>query len=224
MTLDPVCLYGALEGTALIAALHQAFPGRVAALSSFGAESAVLLDLVAQVDRALPVLFLDTDELFDETQAYRLHLQHHLGLKDVRVIRPDKGDLAEAEGLWRTDADRCCTLRKVWPLAQATLGLAAVIDGRKRSHGAERADLGTVEQVEGLLKASPLARWSEADIERAFVERGLPRHPLVAQGYRSIGCFPCTRAIAAGESPRAGRWAGSNKTECGIHRPGSTSL
>ncbi len=206
-----------LDGKALIAAAIAAFPGRVAVTSSFGAESAVLLDLVAQVDPGLPVIFLDTGELFDETVEYRATLQARLGLTNVVAVRPTDADRRQAEELWRTDADRCCELRKVLPLARAVDGFDALIDGRKRAHGFDRDALPTVQQAGGQIKISPLATWSEEQVEAAFLERDLPRYPLVAQGYRSIGCWPCTRPTRPGEPARAGRWVGSAKTECGIH-------
>ncbi|MBI2241554.1 MAG: phosphoadenylyl-sulfate reductase [Magnetospirillum gryphiswaldense] len=210
--------YGHLGGKELIQVMtQQAFKGRIAVTSSFGAESAVLLDLVAQVDPSVPVIFLDTGELFDETLEYRYRLERQLGLTDVRVVRPSSEDLSEAEDLWRTDHDRCCYLRKVLPLARATEGFAALIDGRKQAHGFERQDLSSIQVVGGVAKISPLANWGEDDVQKAFWERGLPAHPLVEQGYRSIGCWPCTRPTKPGESARAGRWAGSAKTECGIH-------
>jgi phosphoadenosine phosphosulfate reductase len=212
--------YGHLGGKELLeAALRLEFPGRIAITSSFGAESAVLLDLAAEVDPAVPVIFLDTGELFDETLEYRYLLERRLGLTNVVVVRPTADELAEAEELWRTDTDRCCELRKVRPLSRAQAGYAALVDGRKRGHGFERDGLQAIEVVDGIVKFSPLADWSAADIETAFVRRNLPRHPLVAQGFRSIGCWPCTRAVAPGEPARAGRWAGSAKTECGIHKP-----
>ena len=210
--------YGHLDGKELIAAMvGQAFPGRIAVTSSFGAESAVLLDLVAEVDPTLPVLFLDTGELFDETLAYRDALVARLGLTNLRVVRPAPEDFAAAAELWRTDTDRCCELRKVRPLAAASLGYAALIDGRKRSHGFDRSDLGAIQATGELIKISPLWAWGAERIAAAFTERGLPPHPLVERGYRSIGCWPCTRPTAPDEPARAGRWPGSAKTECGIH-------
>lgn len=216
--IDYQAAYGHLSGKALIEVITQkVFPGKVAVTSSFGAESAVLLDLVAQVDPSVPVIFLDTGELFDETLEYRYRLERQLGLTNVRVVRPASEDLAEAEDLWRTDHDRCCYLRKVLPLARAVEGFDALIDGRKQAHGFEREELPSVQVAGEVVKVSPLATWSEADVQAAFRARNLPAHPLVAQGYRSIGCWPCTRPTKPGESARAGRWAGSAKTECGIH-------
>jgi phosphoadenosine phosphosulfate reductase len=210
--------YGHLDGRQVIDVLaRQVFPGRIAVTSSFGAESAVLLDLVAQVDPALPVLFIDTGELFDETVAYRDQLIAHLGLTNVQIIGPTPQQRKQADELWQTDPDGCCSIRKVQPLALAVQSYGALIDGRKKAHGFERDSLPTLQVSGHVVKVSPLAHWDEAQIERAFVDRALPRHPLVAQGYRSIGCWPCTRPIQPGESPRAGRWAGAAKTECGIH-------
>lgn len=218
--------YAAVDAPTLIEHMvRREFKGRVAVTSSFGAEAALLLDMIAQADRSVPVLFIDTDALFDETLEYASRLQARLGLTDLRIVRPDSAALKEAEELWECDADRCCHLRKVAPLAREVQGLReqgfeALIDGRKRLHGGERASLPVFQaDLSGMIKISPLASWSEAQVEAAFVERGLPRHPLTAQGFRSIGCWPCTRPVAAGEPPRSGRWAGAGKTECGIHRP-----
>ena len=211
-------LFGHLDGKDLLEALiHGELRGRIAVTSSFGAESAVLLDLVAAVDPATPVIFLDTGELFDETLAYRYQLERRLGLTNIMVVRPTEAELAEAEDLWRDDVDRCCELRKVRPLARVTRGFDALVDGRKRAHGFERQDISTIEDGAGIIKISPLANWSTERIERSFAERGLPRHPLVEQNYRSIGCWPCTRPVEPGQPARAGRWAGVAKSECGIH-------
>lgn len=215
---DLVRDFGHLGGGELLAALIAGpLRGRIAVTSSFGAESAVLLDLVAQVDPGLPVIFLDTDELFDETLEYRLLLQARLGLTNVVSVRPTDAERADAAELWREDPDRCCELRKVRPLARAVAGYDALVDGRKRAHGAERENLSVIEDGGGVIKISPLARWSTEDIEAHFVARDLPRHPLVAQNYRSIGCWPCTRPVDPGAPARSGRWAGRGKSECGIH-------
>ena len=211
--------YGHLDGAALLSAMRAEFSGRLAVVSSFGAEAAVLLALVAEVDRGLPVIFLDTGELFDETIAYQARLAAFLGLTAVRSWRPEPADLARADELWRTDADACCHLRKVLPLQRASAGYAALVDGRKRFHGGGRASLDTIDaDPDGVIKISPLARWGQAEIEAAFVDRNLPRHPLVASGYRSIGCWPCSRPSSPDEPIRAGRWAGTSKNECGIHK------
>jgi phosphoadenosine phosphosulfate reductase len=211
--------HGHLHGRDLLAAMHEAFPGTLAVISSFGAEAAVLLDLVGQVDKTIPVIFLDTGELFDETLVYHRQLVDVLGLSDVRVIHPDPADLKIAEDLWKTDADACCRLRKVLPLERAVKGFTALVDGRKKFHGGDRGALETIEAgFDGVVKISPLAGWSQDEIDGAFRARGLPHHPLLALGYRSIGCWPCSRPINDDEPVRAGRWAGAAKTECGIHR------
>jgi phosphoadenosine phosphosulfate reductase len=210
--------HGHRDGAELIAHLREEFGDRFGVISSFGIESAVLLDLVASVDKTIPVIFLDTGELFDETHAYRARLEAHLGLTDIRQILPDDEALHAAEELWRSDADRCCHLRKVAPLHRAAEGFSILADGRKRFHGATRATLSTFEEgAQNIIKVSPLARWSAAEIQEHFQSRGLPAHPLAAQGFRSVGCWPCSRAALPGEGPRDGRWAGRAKAECGIH-------
>jgi len=209
----------ALMRTALTGELR----GSVALVSSFGAESAVLLAMAAEIDPAVPVLFLETGQHFPETLAYRDQLVAHLGLTDVRALAPTPKALHDRDPenmLWAFDPDACCALRKVEPLDEAMIPFSAWISGRKRSQAATRTALPTLEEIsDGRLKLNPLADWSPRDIDAEMTRRALPRHPLVAAGYRSIGCLPCTRPVAEGEDPRAGRWANMNKTECGIHRP-----
>jgi phosphoadenosine phosphosulfate reductase len=213
--------YGHLSGEALLRPMiEREFRGRIALVSSFGAEAAVLLHMVASIDRGVPVLFIDTGKLFGETLRYRDALAARLGLADVRTLRPDPAHVARADGdgmLWHRDADGCCGLRKVAPLGAALHGFAAWISGRKRFHGGLRAGLPAVECLDGRLKLNPLATWTAPEIDAAFAARGLPPHPLAAEGYASVGCMPCTAPAAAGADRRAGRWAGSAKTECGIH-------
>lgn len=210
-----------LEGTALLRVMiRREFPGRIALTSSFGAESAVVLALVAEVEPATPIIFLDTGKLFADTHAYREALVQRLGLRDVRVVhpRPDKlAALDPAGTLFRDNPDACCGVRKVAPLDGVIGAFDAWITGRKRYHGGARGALATVECAAGRIKINPLALWSAERVALEAKLRGLPEHPLVAHGYRSIGCLPCTRAVRSGEDPRAGRWSGSDKTECGIH-------
>ncbi|GBR50430.1 phosphoadenylyl-sulfate reductase [Gluconobacter sphaericus NBRC 12467] len=197
--------------------------GRVAVISSFGAESAVLLDLVAQIDPSVPVFFLDTKRHFPETLDYRDRLSRRLGLSDVRSLAPTPKELHDRDPqdqLADFDPDACCALRKVEPLDLVLPDFDVWITGRKRSQSATRAALPLVDpQPDGSVKLNPLAGWGPAQIEAQMRRRDLPRHPLVAKGYTSIGCAPCTRAVKDGEDGRAGRWAGLAKTECGIHRP-----
>lgn len=214
--------HGAEALPLLRAMVEREFPGRIALVSSFGSESAVLLDMVARIDRALPVLFLNTGKLFGETLAYRDRLVNRLGLTDVREIGPDPAALAarDAEGvLWAGNPDLCCFLRKVAPLNRALSEFSAWITGRKRFHGGQRGTLPLVEAVDGRIKVNPLAGWSRDDVNAYFAARGLPRHPLEGQGFLSIGCMPCTVRVAAGTDTRRGRWPSSDRTECGIHLP-----
>lgn len=203
-------------------AIRDLFPGQIALVSSFGAESAVLLHLTAQTDRATPVLFLDTGKLFEQTLKYRDALIERLGLSNVRVLAPDARQLAaqdESGTLWFRDAEACCRIRKVEPLQRGLKPFAAWINGRKRYQAGTRHDIPLVEADGARLKFNPLAGWSAAEIEAYFARHDLPRHPLVADGYLSIGCETCTRPVAAGQDARSGRWQGSEKTECGIHLP-----
>lgn len=198
----------------------EIFPGKLALVSSFGAEAAVLLALAADVDKSLPILFVDTRKLFGETLRYRDQLIDFLGLTDVRTVQPDRALLArrdEDDMLWNRDADACCHIRKTLPLAGALDGFDAWITGRKRFQSSTRAAIPVFEEQDGWIKVNPLAGWSKADLESEFERRGLPRHPLEADGFPSIGCYTCTARVASGADPRSGRWAGKEKTECGIH-------
>lgn len=210
----------------LASILRDRLAGDVAVVSSFGAESAVLLHLVAQIDPATPVLFLETGKHFAETLAYRDTLISALGLTDVRNLTPDRVELAarDENGLrWSWDPDGCCELRKVKPLAAALAGFDASITGRKAYQSDTRAGLPRFEidgaDARGRLKINPLIDWTADDIEAYLVRHDLPRHPLVEQGFPSIGCSPCTHRVEAGEDPRSGRWKGWDKVECGIHSP-----
>lgn len=213
--------HGKLDGLALLRAMIEwEFPGRIALVSSFGAESAALLDMVARIDKTVPVIFLETGKLFGETLDYRNALVDRLGLTDVRDIHPDPVELRAADpkgDLWSRDPDACCHVRKVVPLARALSGFDAWISGRKRFHGGDRTKLRYIEPDGEHIKINPLAGWTRDDIETYYDVRDLPRHPLFDQGFPSIGCAPCTRPVAPGEDIRAGRWSGMEKTECGIH-------
>jgi len=196
------------------------FGDRLALVSSFGAESVVLLHLAAQLKPDLPVLFLDTAMLFGQTLDYRRSLAAKLGLTQVKDLRPAFTDLATADPdtkLWQTDTEACCHVRKVLPLDRALEGYEAWITGRKRFHGGDRVSLPVVEAADHQIKFNPLANWGKAELDAYMVVHNLPAHPLVAQGFPSIGCWPCTQAVENDEDIRAGRWAGSEKSECGIH-------
>ena len=212
--------YAGLEGRQLLEPILRDFAGRAAVVSSFGAESAVLLHMVSEVDKATPVIFLDTGKHFWETLSYRAKLIDRLGLTGVRIITPEAGDLAakDPDGtLHQSNADACCHIRKTLPLQKALEGFDVTISGRKRYHGAARATLDFLSIADGRLKVEPLAGFSALDIGAYMKAHDLPAHPLTEIGYFSIGCEPCTTPGGTSADPRAGRWAGSAKTECGIH-------
>ena len=212
--------YAGASAEDVLAGVHAEFPGEVALVSSFGAEAAVLLHMVARLDPDLPVLMVDTLMLFEETLAYQRELSEMLGLRNVQHLRPEAEDLAalDPDGtLHRRDPDACCVVRKVAPLDRALRHWPVVLSGRKRFQSATRAALEVFEADGDRLRVNPLAHWSATDI-RAYMDRhALPRHPLVAKGFPSIGCAPCTTRVAPGEDMRAGRWRGTGKNECGIH-------
>ncbi|MEP5937204.1 MAG: phosphoadenylyl-sulfate reductase [Erythrobacter sp.] len=217
---------GASTQEMLQSVIKDGLAGQVTTVSSFGAESAVLLHLIAQVDPDLPVLFLETGKHFPETLAYRDQLVAQIGLTNVINLYPEAQDLASKDetGLrWSYDPDGCCDIRKVKPLAKALADYDASFTGRKSFQSATRANLPRFEvdtsDKQGRLKINPLIDWSAEDIDAYFAEHDLPRHPLIDQGYPSIGCGPCTHKVAPGEDPRSGRWKGWDKTECGIHTP-----
>jgi phosphoadenosine phosphosulfate reductase len=200
--------------------VRSEFPGRIALVASFGAESAVLLHLVASVEKSLPVVFIDTGKIFGSTHRYRDELVARLGLTDVRIARPDPTTLMTQDidgALWLREPDKCCGIRKVAPLSRALAGFDAWISGRKRYQGGRRASLPLVEADGRRVKINPLAEWSRDDVSAYRERHDLPEHPLVADGFRSIGCMPCTDRVADGEDERNGRWRGRDKTECGIH-------
>lgn len=249
--------YAKADGDMVLRAMiEREFPARICVVSSFGAESAVLLHKVAQIDPTVPIIFLNTGKLFGETLRYRDRLQAQLGLADIRAIGPHKEHLVEADpagDLWQKSTDKCCYIRKVLPQARALRGFEAVITGRKRFQTHARRNMAYIEMENGA--ATPLAptdmtpdimgRAAQAEgtegaegaeaIQRvrinplaehdlpalhAYMEaHKLPRHPLVKDGYLSIGCMPCTDKVAAGGDYRSGRWADEEKEECGIHQP-----
>ena len=215
--------YGRAEPAEIVRALIQEeFPGRIALVSSFGAESAVLLHMISRVDPAAPVVFLDTGKLFGETKRYRDTLVEQLGLSGVNSVSPNPDLLTDRDPrgvLWAQDPDACCAIRKVEPLQRALKPFDAWITGRKAFQSGARSELSIFESADGRIKINPLALWEKPDIDTYFESHGLPRHPLEVEGYFSIGCMPCTDKVAPDEHARAGRWRGADKTECGIHMP-----
>ena len=215
-------MFDEMDGVAVLRqAVTEILPDDIAIVSSFGADSSVLLHMLAQVDPALPVYFLETGKHFSETLDYVRTLERHLGLTNVRWLRPDSSDLARFDptgDLWETDPDSCCHIRKTEPLEGEIARFGGWVTGRKRYQTAERGVLPHFELTsDDRIKVNPLAYFSDADVNAYKGAHGLPEHPLFAKGYRSIGCAPCTTIVAEGEDPRAGRWRGLNKKECGIH-------
>jgi len=205
---------------ALLRWAWQEFGGNVAASSSFQTQSVPLLHVIARTVPEMPVLFLDTGFHFPETLAYRDELASRLGLNLV-TLTPRLGHdgfLRRHGALHRTDPDLCCHLNKVEPLEDALRGYGAWVAGVRRDQTRDRAAaLPIVRRRDGLVKLGPMVHWTDRDVARYLHEHDLPSHPLLAKGYQSVGCAPCTRAVLEGEDARAGRWAGSGKTECGLH-------
>jgi phosphoadenosine phosphosulfate reductase len=213
---------GIAAGAMLRTLFDEGIVGNVAVVSSFGTESAVLLHLVAEADWSIPVIFVDTLKMFPETLAYRKQLVEQFGIENASVVQPDPDMLAEKDenGLrWSYDPDGCCAIRKVEPLVRAKEGLDAWISGRKAFQSVTRENMPRFEIEDGRLKINPLGDWVKDDLEAYFAEHDLPRHPLEAEGFLSVGCAPCTSKVMPGEDARAGRWRGWDKTECGIHTP-----
>ncbi|WP_408737264.1 phosphoadenylyl-sulfate reductase [Acetobacter lambici] len=208
----------------LLRKAHELLGNRLAIMSSFGAESALLLAFVAEADPDMKVLFLNTGKHFPQTLTYRRELADVLGLTNVEDIGPSPEQVSDRDPtgeLWAFDPDACCNLRKVEPLRVASLPYDVLVTGRKRGQAATRATMTIVEERDdGQLRINPLAFWSAQDIAAEMQRRSLPPHPLVAEGYLSIGCAPCTRPVDGREDARSGRWSGLNKTECGIHIAG----
>jgi len=202
-------------------AVSDVLPGDLAIVSSFGADSAVLLHMVAQVDPSMPVYFLETGKHFSETLAYVETLKRQFGLVNIHAIHPNQDDIKRFDpngDLWETDPDSCCHIRKTEPLEPITEQYGGWVTGRKRYQTKERGVLPHFELTsDDRIKVNPLAYFTDADVVEYRQKHNLPEHPLYAKGYKSIGCAPCTSIVAEGEDPRAGRWRGLNKKECGIH-------
>jgi phosphoadenosine phosphosulfate reductase len=204
----------------IIAVAVREFGRKITYVSSFGAESAAMLGLIAEVDPGMPIVFIDTGMHFHQTLQYRDTLRDFLKLSDIRTVKGDPAEIKAVDPkgvLNKTDPDACCEVRKVRPLEPALNGFQAWITGRKRFHGGGRANLPVVEYSEGRFKVNPLASWTHEDVEAYFTSRNLSHHPLVADGYPSIGCWPCTVRPADPNDIRSGRWAGFKKEECGLH-------
>jgi len=213
--------FAGVKATSLLRlAIDDLFPGRIALVSSFGADSAVLLHMISGIDKSTPVVFVDTGQHFPETLAYRDRLVESLGLSNIVLAEPEAETLAVEDPekfLFASDPDRCCEIRKVQPLGKALAPYEAWITGRKSFQSLDRARTPLFEAEGERVKVNPLVGWSAGDLLAYIKQAELPPHPLVAMGFPSIGCLPCTSAIRPGEDARAGRWRGKAKTECGIH-------
>lgn len=218
--------YGDRSADMILRAMFAAFRGRIAVVSSFGADSSALLHAAAQVDTGVPVLFLETGKHFGATLRYREELAEQLGLTNVIDLKPDRTALKAADpagALFASSPDACCAIRKVQPLQRALSGYDAWVTGRRRDQTFSRTGMRAIEADGSRLKVNPLAAWSKDDVDDYIAAHDLPRHPMVADGYPSIGCGPCTARPREGEDERSGRWSGLGKTECGIHLPAAAA-
>lgn len=204
------------DARALLEWTLRIFPQRTAITVSFGGSGLVIAHMVSEIDATVPLLFADTRYLFPETLAFRDEFVRRYGLS-VLTLTP-----AEEPGpLFLEDPDRCCQIRKVDPVHRALANYDAWVSALRREQSETRAHVGALETAmldqRIILKVHPLFDWTRDDVERYYVTHDLPRHPLTAQGYTSIGCWPCTSPVRPGEPERAGRWRGTPKTECGLH-------
>lgn len=214
------------EGVAPEAVLRWAveqFGDGVALATGFGVEGCVLIDALARVDRGARIFYLDTDLLFPDTYALIERLRARYGVRFERRATPlsvDEQAALHGERLWERDPAECCRLRKVEPLRETLAGLSAWVTAIRRDQTFARAGAGIVERDRkfGLVKINPLAAWSSRDVWRYVFEHDVPYNPLHDMGYPSVGCAPCTSIVNSGEDPRAGRWRGTAKTECGLHQ------
>ena len=198
--------------------IKDIFYKKIAVTSSFGAESPVILHLVSKIDKSVPVIFLNTGKLFPKTLEYLKIIRKKLNLTNIKIFKPDQDFLKKYDpngNLHKTNPNLCCHIRKTLPLKKSMINYDAWINGRKRFHGFERSKLKKIEMVNGLIKINPLADWSFNQIKNYMLNNNLPEHPLITEGYKSIGCQPCTSKSK--DSIRDGRWADSLKSECGIH-------
>ena len=206
------------EGIKLL--IEDIFLDKISYVCSFGAESAIILDMISKIKKDFPIVFINTLKLFQETIDYKNYLKESLGLKNIIEIQPETNELKYKDknnDLWKTDTDKCCELRKVKPLNQALKNYDAWFSGRKSYHSDVRQENTMVELHDDKYIVSPLLNWKRVDIENYFLAHDLKRHPLVFQSYLSIGCTHCTSKTIDANDVRSGRWANSEKTECGIH-------
>ena len=211
----------------LLAWAVERFDGRIVLTCSWQHQSSILVDMLWRLGAKIRIVELDTGLLFPETYATRDRLIERYGL-DIERIDPsqtvEEQDRTEGPALWRRDPDRCCNLRKVEPLERALVGMDAWITGIRRAQSVTRAGARVLElDPRGVVKVQPLAGWGDEDVKGYLHAHDVPYNPLHDQGFPSIGCTHCTRAVQPGEDSRAGRWADAEKTECGLHLPSLTA-
>ena len=199
------------------------FGSDLALATGFGAEGCVLVAILSKISRDTRIFYLDTDLLFPETYALRDQLEARFGIQFERRathLSLDDQAVKHGERLWERQPNLCCQLRKVEPLREMLSGLRAWVTGIRRDQSPDRAGVAVIEQDEkyGLIKINPLAAWSSSDVWNYIARHNVPYNPLHDRGYPSIGCMPCTTSVQIGETLRAGRWRGTDKTECGIHQ------
>lgn len=212
------------QATLVLREALQTYRDKIALACSFGGPGGmVLLDMVVALDRSVPVFYLDTGMLFDETYALAQRVRERYGIEPL-AVRPDltvdEQHSRFGEALWARDPDACCNLRKVEPQQRYLAGFEAWITGLRRSQATTRTDVEFVardERARTLAKIAPLADWSEADVWTYVARHDVPYNPLNDRGYPSLGCTHCTKAVSPGDDPRAGRWPGFAKVECGLH-------
>jgi phosphoadenylyl-sulfate reductase (thioredoxin) len=198
------------------------FAPRLTFATGFGMEGCVLIDLIARHDLAVDIFSLDTGLLFPETYELWSRLEARYGLS-IRAVRPvhavEEQERREGPALWTRDPDRCCALRKTEPLLSVLQDFDAWVSAIRRDQTADRAEAPVVgwDNRFGIVKISPLVRWSLRDVQAYVNEHDVPTNPLHGRGYPSIGCVPCTTPVEPGEDIRAGRWRGREKKECGLH-------
>ncbi len=196
--------------------------GEISMATGFGAEGAVLVDMIASVNKNIPVFYLDTDVLFPETYALRDRLEEKYGINLIRYATPislkQQEDL-HGEHLWEQNPDLCCNIRKVEPLRETLKNYSGWITAIRREQSPARANADVIEwdRKFNLLKINPLVMWTKQEVWKYIIDHGVPYNSLYDAGYSSIGCTHCTTPVASGEDERAGRWRGFRKKECGLH-------
>ena len=200
--------------------INNIFKKKMVYVCSFGTESAIILHMVSEIDKSLPIILLNTNYLFKETIEYKDYLINKFKFSNFKEIYPSIKDLKinDSEGtLWKEDPDLCCNIRKVLPLQKELKKYDAWVSGRKSYHAGERTNLKFFEYINEKIVVNPLANVNRNFVDSYFKKHDIERHPLFESGYLSLGCTHCTVKTSMIDSPRSGRWNNKTKTECGIH-------